>query len=253
MIVAIIQARTGSTRLPKKVLKKVCGKSLLEHLIERVKRVKHLDKIVVATTTKKEDEAIVKIAQKTKVEYFQGSNEDVLDRYYQAAKKFKADIVVRITGDCPLLDPEIVDTTINLFLKTKCDYVSNTHPPTFPDGMDVEVFSFRALERSWLEAKLISEREHVTLYVRNHPEIFRCGNVLHTKDISSLRLTVDEPSDFKLIKKIFQHLYPRKHFFGFKDILKYLESFPRLLLVNKTISRNEGLVKSLRAESLKKY
>src|SRR3989344_1774144 len=209
MIAAIIQARTGSTRFPKKDLKKVCGKTLLEHLMERLGRAKLVDKIIIATTTRRGDDAIVKLTQKAKVGYFRGSEEDVLDSYYQAAKKFKADIVVRITGDCPVVDPEIVDRVIGFYLKnkTKLDYVSNTNPPTYPDGLDVEVFPFWVLEQTWWEAKLKSEREHVTPYVRNNPKIFRSGNVRGSKDFSHLRLTVDQIEDWNLIEKIFLRLY----------------------------------------------
>lgn len=251
MVTAIIQVRMGSTRLPGKVLKKVLGKTMLEHQIERVKRSKTIDQIILATTTNLEDKKIVRLGRKLKVEVFAGSETDVLDRYYQAAKKFGANnTIVRLTGDCPLLDPAVVDQVVNFYKKNKkkFDYASNVRPPTFPDGMDVEVFSFAALEKSWQEAKLPSEREHVTGYIANHPEIFRIGNLSYKKDLPRLRLVLDNKDDFILIRKIFISLYLKKKTFDLSDIIKFLEKNPKLTLINSHIQRNEGLLKSLRAD-----
>lgn len=254
MVIAIIQARLGSTRLPGKVLKKILGKPMLERMIERLRRSKTIDKIIVATTNNQEDKKIIVLAKKIGVDFYLGSESDVLDRYYQAAKKFGTDgIVVRLTGDCPVLDPKVVDQVVNFYKKNKekFDYVSNVRPPTFPDGMDVEVFSFKVLEKAWHFSKLPSEREHVTAYIANHPEIFRIGNLQSKKDFSSLRLTVDNEEDLVLIKKIYQLLHKSNTFFTLKDILKLSESRPSLFLINRHIQRNEGYLKSLEKEKIK--
>ncbi len=254
MVIAIIQARMGSTRFPGKTLKIIEGKTLLEHLVSRVKRAKTLDKIVVATTDKPEDKAIADAAKKLGVKFFRGSEEDVLNRYYQTAKIFGASIIVRITGDCPLIDPEVIDEVVGFYLKNKnqVDYASNTSPPTFPDGMDTEIFSFKTLERAWREATLKSEREHVTPYIYNHPEIFRTKNVKHKKDVSALRLAVDNPEDLALMRKIFRVLCKQNKYFTLEDILKFLDKNPDLILINKNIKRNEGYEKSLKDDKIKK-
>ncbi|MBI4779667.1 glycosyltransferase family protein [Candidatus Falkowbacteria bacterium] len=253
MITAIIQARTGSSRLPEKVLKEVCGKTLLEHQILRVKRAKLLDRIIVATTDKPADDPIAEIAKKTGVDIFRGSEADVLDRYYKAAKKYNASEIVRLTGDCPLIDPVIIDLVIDYYLKNKnlYDYASNVRPPTFPDGLDVEVFSMATLEKAWQEAKLPSEREHVTAYIGKNPEIFRLGIVENAKDLSYLRMTIDEPADWELISKIFLDLYPSKPDFDLADILTLFGRQTELLKLNSDITRNHGYLKSL-AKDIKK-
>lgn len=238
----------GSTRLPGKVLKVAAGKMLLEHLILRVRRAKTLDKIIIATTENPADEEIVKAAEKLNIESFRGSENDVLDRYYQVAKKYSADVVVRITGDCPLMDPAIIDEVVGFYLqnKDKYDYVSNVRPPTYPDGMDVEVFSFAVLERAWKEAKLTSEREHVTAYIGNHPEIFKMGNVEYKKDVSKIRLTVDNKEDLVLVEKIFIALNKKNENFGLEDVLNVLDKNPEIAKINQNIKRNEGYEKSLK-------
>lgn len=165
MITAIIQARMGSTRFPGKVLKEILGKSILWHLISRIEKAKLINEIVIATTKNEIDRPILKFAEENGIKSYAGSEEDVLDRYYQAAKKFSADPIVRITADCPLMDPEVIDSVVQFYLDNKYDYVANTlEPITFPDGMDVEVFSFKNLEKIWKEAILPSQREHVTFY-----------------------------------------------------------------------------------------
>lgn len=252
MIVAIVQARSGSTRLPKKVLKKVEGKPLLEHLLLRLKRAKTPDKIIVATTDQKDDDAVARIAKRQNIETYRGSENDVLDRYYWAAKNANADTIIRITGDCPLIDPHIVDNVVNYYKKNypKFDYVCNALVPTFPDGMDVEVFLFDALQRAWNNARLASEREHVTPYIHNHPEQFRVYNLKYHLDYSWMRLTIDNPEDFLLIKKVFAHLYKRKKFFNLSDILVLEKHYPKLFLLNAHIKRNEGYAKSLKEDKI---
>lgn len=241
----------GSTRLPGKVLKKVLGKTMLEHEIDRVKRAKTIDRIIIATTTNLEDKKIIRLGKKLKVEVYAGSETDVLDRYYQTARKFGIkDTIVRLTGDCPLIDPGIIDDVVSLYLKNKnnCQYSNNVDPPIFPDGMDTEVFSFLALEEAWRKADLLSEREHVTLYIRNHPEKFKTRNLASKKDLSGPRLVLDNKEDLILIKNIFTSLYPKNKKFNLSDILKLLKKNPKLVLINGHIQRNEGLLKSLRAD-----
>jgi spore coat polysaccharide biosynthesis protein SpsF len=252
MIGIIIQARMGSTRLPGKMAKKILGQTILEHVIFRLRKIKVPAIIILATTINKKDNILEEIAKQKKIKVFRGSEDDVLDRYYQAAKEFNIDPIVRITADCPVLDWQICDELIDFYLQNKFDYVSNVRPPTFPDGLDVEVFSFKALEKSQQEAKLKSEREHVTPYIASHPEIFKIGNLVRNgKDLSSLRLTLDEKTDLVLLKKIYNGLYKKKKYFVLEDILKFLEERPELLKINKKIKRNEGLAKSLRED--KKY
>lgn len=253
MIGTIIQARISSTRFPKKVLKKVEGKTVLEHVINKVKRVKNCDKVILATPDKREDDILEKIAKKLNISVFRGSGNDVLDRYYQTAKLFKIDPIVRITADCPLLDPKVVEKVIDFYLKGDYDYVSNVHPPTFPDGLDVEIFSFRALEKSWQEAKLSPEREHVTPYMINHPKFFKIGNVASGENLNYLRLTLDEKEDLILIRKIYKELYHKNPLFGLKETVKLFEKKPELLKINQFIKRNEGYLKFLKGdEKIKK-
>jgi len=246
MVIAIIQARTGSTRLPGKVLKEIGGKTLLEILVERVKRASSIDKIVIATTVAAEDKKIADLAGKLGLDSYRGSEKDVLDRYYQAAKKFKADVVVRITGDCPLMDPTIIDRVVGYYKENsdKFDYASNIRPPTFPDGMDVEVFPFTVLEKAWRDAELPSEREHVTAYIANHPEIFRIGNVFYECNAVSIRLTVDNNEDFEVVRTIIEN-FPDKKDFGLEDIIDLKKRNPGIFLGNSKYKRNEGSEKSL--------
>jgi len=249
-IVAIIQARMGSTRLPGKVLKEISGKPLVWHVIKRVKKAKLINQIVLATTNKKEDLSLIKIASEIGVESYAGSEEDVLDRYFQAATKYKADVVVRITADCPLIDPEVIDKVIKSFLTDNFDYVSNTINCTYPDGLDVEVFSYESLKKSWTDAKLLSEREHVTPYIINHKEIFKIGNVENDEDLSSLRWTVDEERDLEFVNEVYKNLYNEREIFSMKDILELLKEKQELIEINSKIIRNEGYTKSLEKDKI---
>ena len=247
VIVAIIQARVGSTRLPKKVLAEIEGKPMLLHIIDRVKQAKRIDKIIIATTELKKDKKIIKIAKESGVEYFRGSENDVLDRYYQAAKKFSANTIVRITGDCPVVDPQLIDKTVDFFLKNNYDHVSTAYPKaTFPDGLDIWVFSFQALERAWKEAVLPSEREHVTSYMWKHRELFKIATFQNDEDLSNMRWTVDEQIDLKFIRAIYKRLYKPGKLFLMKDILNLLNKEPKLAKINQSISRDEGYKKSLK-------
>ncbi len=251
-IIAIVQARSGSTRLPGKTMIDIAGKPMLWHVINRLKHSRRLTDIVIATTTNPNDNAIIRLAGENNIKSYAGSEEDVLDRYYQAAVKFKADVIVRITADCPMIDPVIVDKTIEHYLNGKFDYVSNTVKPTYPDGLDTEVFSFRSLQRAWKEAKLKSEREHVTPYLWKHPELFIIGNIKNDTDLSRFRWTVDTEEDLQFAREIYRRLYKAHGMFYMEDILELLKQHPELLAINSNSKRNEGYAKSLREDKVVK-
>lgn len=248
MIGAIIQARTGSTRLPRKIFLEIQGKTILEHVVGRVKRIKNCRKIVLATTNKEQDNVLEQVAEELNLSFFRGSEENVLDRFYQAAKRFEIDPIIRITADCPLLDPEVSSKVVDFYLGGDYDYVSNARPPTFPDGLDTEIFSFDALKKSHEAVKLPSEKEHVTAYIAKHPEIFKIGNVIGEQDMSDLRLTLDEEKDLILIEEIYNELYPKNPFFGLKEIIELFKRRSELLKINQQIVRNEGYLKSLQKD-----
>lgn len=236
LIKTIIQARLGSTRLQGKVLKKVLGKPLLQHMVERLKYSEYANDVVIATTIKKTDDPIVALASELQLSTFRGSEDDVLDRYYKAAKKYNAELIVRLTSDCPLIDPQVTDRVIKYYLDNhdKFDYVSNNHPPTFPDGLDTEVFPFHALEKAWKEAKKPYEREHVTPYIWDNPHLFQIGNVLNDKELNLVeRWTLDYEEDFQFIKAIYENLYQEGKIFYMKDILKLLSEKPEIQNLNK--------------------
>jgi len=250
-----MQARMGSSRLPGKVLMQVCGRTLLELQYERIRAAGTVDRVIVATTTAKSDEAIAELCGNNKMECFQGSEDDVLDRFYQAALQAgcaAGDAVIRVTGDCPLLDPEVLDQVVKFFQENGVDYASNVNPPTFPDGLDVEVFTYEVLAKAWQEANLISEREHVTPYLRNHPEIFSQVNYSSGVDLSDLRLTVDEPEDLEIVRSIYEQLYPQKRDFLLTDVVQLIKTNPQLLDTNRGAIRNAGYEKSLREDKLVK-
>src|SRR5207245_2630068 len=201
MIAAIVQARMGSTRLPGKTLADVAGKPMLARLVERARRIPGVERVIIATTEKPADEAILRFAADHDLPAYAGSEEDVLDRFYQAARRFGVSVVVRVTPDCPLLDPAVAGLVLRRFLDAagELDYASNTQPPTFPDGQDTEVFSAAALARAWREARLPSEREHVTPYIWKHPDRFRLANVRHAADLARMRWTVDEAAELEVV------------------------------------------------------
>jgi spore coat polysaccharide biosynthesis protein SpsF (cytidylyltransferase family) len=249
---AIIQARMGSTRLPGKMLLPIVdNKGALELMLERVRRARQLQKIVVATTTSPSDDKLVDLCKRLGCEYFRGNEVDVLDRYYRAALAFGSpEVIVRLTGDCPLHDPVIIDKFISCFLDSEVDYVWGGDPPTFPDGVDTEVFSFSALEKVWKEARLKSEREHVTPYIRKHADTFKVINIECEKDLSDHRWTLDEKEDYEFIKHIYKNLYKKKPAFGMEEVLELLAKHPELEEINKHISRNEGYQKSIKEDKV---
>ncbi len=245
MIVGIIQARTSSSRLPGKVLKPILGQPMLTLQLERLKRVSRMDALVVATSDLPEDDAIERLCRDAATPCFRGSLDDVLDRVHGAARQYGATVVVRLTADCPLTDPDLIDDLIEFFEAGDYDYASNTLEPTWPDGLDAEVMRFAVLETAWREAASGSEREHVTLFLYNHPTRFKLGSFKNRTDMSGLRWTVDEPEDFELVSQIYQALYEEQPAFGTADILAYLKAHPELSALNSQIGRNEGLAASL--------
>lgn len=248
MIIAIIQARTGSSRLPGKIFMEFSGKPNLHHVYNRVQRSNKIDTIVIATTDKKTDDPVFEFCAKENINCFRGSEDDVLDRFYQCCKQWdlsENDIIVRITADCPLIDPIIIDEVIAFFEENQYDYVSNSMEPTYPDGLDVEVFSFAALEKSWEAAKLLSEREHVTPYIRNNEALFKIGSYKSNTDLSHCRWTLDEIEDYQLIDEIYKNLYSEDKIFTIEDILAFLNDNPQLKMINNKYARNEGYLKSL--------
>lgn len=234
-IAVISQARVGSTRLPRKIMKKILGKTVLMHDLDRIKEMRSINKIIVATTDLEEDNIIGKTVREydESVGIIRGSKDDVLDRYYKASKAFNADVIVRITSDCPLIDPKISDLVVKTFLKNDCDYCCNTLPRTFPHGLDTEVFSVEVLERAWKEAHTPYEREHVTPYIRENPNKFKRVNVENEMDFSYLRWTLDYPEDFEFITEIYKRLYPKKRIFYMEDVLNVLNNEPWLIKINQ--------------------
>ena len=245
MILAILQARVSSSRLPSKVLMPILGRPMLALQIERLRRSKRIDKLVLATSTDSTDDELEVLASHENVEVFRGSLDDVLDRFYQGAKKFSPEHVVRLTGDSPLTDPMLIDTIIDEHIKDGWDYTTNAVEATWPDGLDVEIFKFNCLEEAWREAKLPSQREHVTPFINRQPERFKVRHVKGDSDLSALRWTVDEPLDFELVSAIYGALYPQNAAFTTQDILDLLQKRPELRTLNTQHARNEGYVKSL--------
>ncbi len=239
--VIIDQARMTSTRLPGKVMKEVLGKHLLEYQIERLNRAKEADELVIATTTNDTDQPIVELCERMGVAYYRGSEEDVLSRYYEAATEFRADVVVRVTSDCPLIDPAVVDKVIKHYKDNwdKYDYVSNTLTRTYPRGMDTEVFSYKVLQEVYYNAQEQPEREHVTPYICWHPERYKLDNVSHHENQSHHRWTVDTPEDFELIKLILQDLYPVSNKFTWLDVLNLLNEHPEWVQINASVTQKE--------------
>jgi spore coat polysaccharide biosynthesis protein SpsF (cytidylyltransferase family) len=247
-VLAILQARVSSTRLPGKVLLPIMGQPMLFRQIERLQRCRGIDQLVVATSTDSSDDALYAECEIRGVACARGDLNDVLDRFIQASLPYKPNIVVRLTGDCPLADPVIIDEVILSFKNGGYDYMTNCSPPSFPDGLDVEVMRFACLEEAHQKARLPSEREHVTPYLRAHPELFLLGNYASELDLSGMRWTVDEPEDFEFVRLIYENLYPAKPDFTTNDILALLEKQGGLKSINSKFERNEGSIKSLQAD-----
>jgi len=235
-VVAIVQARMSSTRLPGKVLMDIAGMSMLVRSVRRLSRAKSLSEVVVATTIDKSDDPIVEQCKINGWNYFRGSLKDVLDRYHSAATFFRADSVVRITSDCPMIDPGIVDAVLDEYFKWrgKVDYLSNMIPRrTYPRGLDTEVFTFDALDLAWKQDTNPSLREHVTQYILRHPEIFRIRGIINDIDYSSMRWTVDTPEDLRFARAVLENFQNDQ--FTWKEIVEFLQAHPEILEINKEI------------------
>tara|TARA_B100000787_G_C16164879_1_gene283349 strand:+ start:685 stop:1440 length:756 start_codon:yes stop_codon:yes gene_type:complete len=248
-VVAIIQARMSSSRLPGKVLMPLSNKPVLEHVVERLSYCKLIEKIVVATSTNTEDNQIFDYCTNNNIECYRGSLKDVLDRYYQAAKIHHADPIVRITADCPVIDPLVVDAVITGYLSGGYDLYGLGGD--FPDGLDCTVFSFSAIEKAWKQSTLKSEREHVGPYIENNPHIFKNGSIKLFRGLSYLRWTLDEPNDYELLSIIFSKLYRDDSPFLTHEILQLIQNNPELSAINEQIVRNEGYLKSLQEDNIK--
>lgn len=242
-VVCLVQARVGSTRLPGKILKEICGKTILHHEIDRLKKCKEIDEIVIATTDKEDDDKIVNEAKKLSVKYFRGSENDVLSRFYYSAKENNADIIVRVTSDCPCIDFEILDKML-IYFKDKykekqIDYLSNTINRTYPRGYDIEIFTFSALEKSYINAEKEYEREHVTPYIYDKTNNFLKLSFENKDDYSNYRVTLDTIEDFIVIKNIFENLYYKNPYFKLNDVVQYLNNNLHIVDINKHIEQKK--------------
>lgn len=244
LIVGVIQARMGSTRLPGKAMKPILGTPMLFLQIERMQRAHSIDRLVVATSSEQGDDVLAQECDRRAIAVYRGSPSDVLSRCVKAASEVEPEAIVRLTGDCPLTDWTVIDRAVQAYKGGGFQYVSNTNPASYPDGLDVEVVDYRALQIADAEARLPSEREHVTPFIRKRPDRFRSANIRAATDLSALRWTVDEPADFELVRAIYEALYPSRPAFETADILEYLERHPELSLLNAHIVRNAGLLKS---------
>jgi len=254
-IIAIVQARSSSSRLPNKVLKSILGTPMIIHLLKRVNKSKNINKLILATSTDRTDDKLVNIVSKYNFQTYRGSLRDVLKRFNDCAKKENADAIVRITGDCPLIDYELIDEIINEFKKENLDYIGNSidsNRLTVPDGFDIEVFKSWLLFEASEKALLLSEREHVTPWMRRSNSKIKWRHYEHKKKFPYYRLTVDDANDLKVIKKIFNKLYPKNPYFCLKDIIDFLIKNPEISNINIDTVRNEGYIKSLKNDELLK-
>lgn len=251
--VAIIQARMGSTRLPGKALLPLAGVPAIRRVYDRARLIAGVDAVMVATTTSPQDDALAAYCDAHGIVVFRGSEADVLDRYVGAARSQQAGIVLRITGDCPLLDPVESAKVLALFRTTGgCDYACNCDPATLPDGLDTEVIGMAALARAAAMASDVPSREHVTLFIRRHPGVFRLAHCTHDPDLSAHRWTLDEPRDYAFLGRVADELAARNQFGHLEEVLVLLREKPELQQLNAGIARNEGLAKSLREEAARR-
>jgi spore coat polysaccharide biosynthesis protein SpsF (cytidylyltransferase family) len=244
-IIALLQARTDSSRLPKKVLKPILDKPMIIHQLQRTMESKQITKLILLTSNESSDNELAEVVKEYKFTLYRGDKSNVLKRFFDATKELNLlddDIIVRLTGDCPLHDATIIDEAIEAFMESECDYLANCINPIYPDGLDVEVFNFRSLKLSYKNAILVSEKEHVTPYIRDSG-LFKVKNLEKKSIYNGWRLTVDEESDFKLITKIYGHF--NRTIFSFNETIEFLEKNQELLGLNSTIKRNEGYIKSL--------
>ena len=240
----IIQARLGSTRLPNKVLKKIPAggkETILSVIINSVKNISSISDIIVASSEHKQNDILEDYCKKIVVDCFRGDENNVMQRVMKAAEYYNTDIIVSITGDCPLIDPEIVDQAINLYKNNKAKYVSNCHIRSYPDGMDVQVYSLNTLKKSYTMTKSLLDREHVTLHIRKNPNIFPALHLIAPRSLfwPNLGLTLDDKLDFILIKKIFEKFKNKKNNFSLKEIIDYLKHKKKLLKINHNVKRTQ--------------
>jgi len=247
MVLAVVQARMSASRLPSKVMKKISGKPIIGYLLDRLKTSKRIDKIILATSTRQENDELCRYVQGLGFDVWRGSEEDVLGRFFFAAKKYAADTVVRITGDCPLIDVKICDQLVDEFTRHQVDYAFLA--PSFAEGLDCEVLKATALEKCHQHAKLDSEREHVTSYIRNHKDQFKLFRLDNREDHSGYRIVVDEPEDLAMLEILFNDFYRKIHPQGsFDEIKTYLDQHPELIKMNSHVVRNEGFIRSLQKD-----
>ena len=254
-ISVIIQARMGSTRLSKKIFKKIASKTILQYVIDQVSSSKLIDEIIIITTYLKEDDLIIKFCKKNNIKWFRGSTFDLLDRYYKCAKEFSCEIIVRITSDCPLIDPTVIDTVIKKFLDNSYDYVSNNIDMingkwenatcNYPQGMTVEITDINTLTKAWKNAKKFSEREHVFPYVQFNPKKFHISNIKNKTKLDMIRCTIDRNQDLVFLRKLV-NLLPKRRPIHISDIIKIVNSEPKLLKINTNIPFDEGYRISLK-------
>lgn len=247
MIAAILQARMSSTRLPGKVLAPVLGRPMLARQLERLARARRLDRLVVATSTDPGDDPLAALCAELGTACFRGSLDDVLDRFHGALADTGATHAVRLTADCPLTDPALIDALVDFHVAGGYDYASNCVRPTFPDGLDAEILRVDVLERAWREARDPVEREHVTQYVVKRPAVFRIGGLENDEDLSALRWTVDEPADLEFVRAVYAELHPADPAFGWRDVLALVRRRPEIAALNQGFRRNEGLERSAAA------
>jgi spore coat polysaccharide biosynthesis protein SpsF (cytidylyltransferase family) len=241
--VAIIQARMSSTRLPGKILEKVGGKEVLKHVVSRLNYCKNINKVVVATTNNYQDDQLISWLTNNQLDFFRGNEDDVLDRYYQTAKQYDADFILRVTSDSPLIDPQLVDFIVKIALYNQYDYTSNSLLPTFPDGLDIECLSFFALQESWKKATTLNEREHVTPYIRLNPRAFKSANITNKKNYSAYCWAIDNPKDLDFVKQLHTKIdLTLIENFSYKKIIKILQKFPEIQAVNQQSVRDVKLV-----------
>lgn len=238
-IVATIEARMTSTRLPGKVLLPAGGKPMLKHLVDRLRQVKSIQTIVLATTVNRTDDCLEAFAKEEKIAHFRGSEEDVMGRVIGAADSVNADIVVEITGDCPVIDPLLVEQTIQMFLHNTCEFASNSLIRSYPDGMDTQVFALETLKRSAALTNDPLDREHVTLHICNHPELFRPVNLIAPPDLywPELGLTLDEKADYELLKNLIEYFGPSRPYFSCREVIELLRTRPEWVAINQEVRR----------------
>lgn len=244
-VVAIIQARMASSRLPGKGLKEIVGRPMLWHIINRVEKSKYINKIIVATTKDKKDDQIEEFAIKYNIGIYRGSENDIVDRFYNAAKNYNVDIIVRIWGDCPLIDPAIIDKTMKEFLSNQADYANNFYPPTFPFGMNVEVYTFKTLEKIWKDTNDRFYREYPFEYIYENQISLKTIFVKNDIDLSHIHWTVDYIEDFIVVTKIYKKLYKKNKVFHMADILNVIKKNSELRSINEGLKRNIEYYKEL--------